>query len=104
MVVPYFEFTVMNNEKLLLAKAWDNRIGIAIAIDVLKALKDESIQTLFDWGRVKKKLVFVVHVRQLQKFNQILDLPWTSELLGTRLELQQKKHRQNGRWSSNCSL
>lgn len=38
MVVPYFEFTVMNNEKLLLAKAWDNRIGCAIAIDVLKQL------------------------------------------------------------------
>ena len=35
-IVPYFEFTVMNNEKHLLAKAWDNRIGCAIAIDVLK--------------------------------------------------------------------
>lgn len=42
MAVPYFEFTVMNNEKLLLAKAWDNRIGCAIAIDVLKNLKDEN--------------------------------------------------------------
>ncbi|HLR11437.1 MAG TPA: M42 family metallopeptidase [Sporosarcina sp.] len=42
MVVPYFEFTVMNNEKHLLAKAWDNRIGIAIAIDVMKQLKDEQ--------------------------------------------------------------
>lgn len=40
MVVPYFEFTVMNNEKMLLAKAWDNRIGCAIAIDVMKQLKD----------------------------------------------------------------
>ncbi|KSU63931.1 peptidase M28 [[Bacillus] enclensis] len=42
MVVPYFEFTVMNNEKMLLAKAWDNRIGCAIAIDVLKNLKNEQ--------------------------------------------------------------
>jgi putative aminopeptidase FrvX len=42
MVVPYFEFTVMNNEKMLLAKAWDNRIGCAIAIDVLKNLKDSN--------------------------------------------------------------
>ncbi|WP_019414219.1 M42 family metallopeptidase [Paenisporosarcina sp. TG20] len=42
MVTPYFEFTVMNNEKLLLAKAWDNRIGCAIAIDVLRALKGEK--------------------------------------------------------------
>ncbi|MFC0270246.1 M42 family metallopeptidase [Metabacillus herbersteinensis] len=41
-IVPYFEFTVMKNEKMLLAKAWDNRIGCAIAIDVLKQLKDES--------------------------------------------------------------
>ncbi|WP_456278052.1 M42 family metallopeptidase [Bacillus sp. AK128] len=41
-VVPFFEFTVMNNEKMLLAKAWDNRIGCAIAIDVLKGLKGES--------------------------------------------------------------
>lgn len=39
MVTPYFEFTVMNNDKLLMAKAWDNRIGCAIAIDVLKGLE-----------------------------------------------------------------
>lgn len=39
-VVPYFEFTQMNNEKMLLAKAWDNRIGCAIAIEVLNRLKD----------------------------------------------------------------
>lgn len=42
MIVPYFEFTVMKNEKMLLAKAWDNRIGCAIAIDVLKNLKNEN--------------------------------------------------------------
>lgn len=41
-VVPYFEFTQMKNEKLLLAKAWDNRIGCAIAIEVLKQLKNET--------------------------------------------------------------
>ncbi|KGA97818.1 peptidase M28 [Alkalihalobacillus alcalophilus ATCC 27647 = CGMCC 1.3604] len=41
-VVPVCEFTVMKNEKFLMAKAWDNRIGCAIAIDVLKNLKDES--------------------------------------------------------------
>lgn len=39
-VVPYFEFTQLKNEKLLLAKAWDNRIGCAIAIEVLKQLKN----------------------------------------------------------------
>ncbi|KKE79019.1 M42 family peptidase [Bacilli bacterium] len=39
-IVPYFEFTPLKNEKMLLAKAWDNRIGLAIAIEVLKQLKD----------------------------------------------------------------
>ncbi|MEN1968267.1 M42 family metallopeptidase, partial [Lentibacillus sp. N15] len=39
-IVPYFEFTQLKNEKMLLAKAWDNRIGCAIAIEVLKQLKD----------------------------------------------------------------
>ncbi len=42
MVVPYYEFTVMNNPKMLMAKAWDNRIGCAIAIDVMKNLKNEK--------------------------------------------------------------
>src|SRR5690625_3737428 len=41
-VVPYFEFTQLKNEKMLLAKAWDNRIGCAIAIDVLKQLEKEN--------------------------------------------------------------
>ncbi|WP_101844569.1 M42 family metallopeptidase [Halobacillus sp. Marseille-P3879] len=41
-IVPYFEFTQMKNEKMLLAKAWDNRIGCAIAIEVLKHLKGEK--------------------------------------------------------------
>lgn len=39
-IVPYFEFTPLKNEKMLLAKAWDNRIGCAIAIEVLKQLND----------------------------------------------------------------
>ncbi|SOC03082.1 putative aminopeptidase FrvX [Ureibacillus xyleni] len=42
MITPYFEFNVMKNEKLLLAKAWDNRIGCAIAIDVFKELKNSK--------------------------------------------------------------
>lgn len=57
MVVPYFEFTVMNNEKHLLAKAWDNRIGIAIAIDVLKQLKDEShANIVYSVGAVQEEV------------------------------------------------
>lgn len=38
-VIPVTPFTVMKNPKLLLAKAWDNRIGCAMAIEVLKRLQ-----------------------------------------------------------------
>src|SRR5699024_12854847 len=41
-VVPYFENTQRKNEKMLLAKAFDNRIGCAIAIDVIKGLQNEN--------------------------------------------------------------
>ncbi|TCP32116.1 endoglucanase [Scopulibacillus darangshiensis] len=41
-VAPVCDFTVMKNPKYLMAKAWDNRIGCAIAIDVLKHLKNED--------------------------------------------------------------
>ncbi|MDQ0298613.1 endoglucanase [Salibacterium salarium] len=41
-VVPICDFTVMNNEKLMMAKAWDNRIGCAIAIEVMKRLQNEE--------------------------------------------------------------
>ncbi|MGL4336562.1 MAG: M42 family metallopeptidase [Turicibacter sp.] len=42
MITPYIEFKQMANEKFLLAKAWDNRVGCAIAVDVLRKLKEES--------------------------------------------------------------
>lgn len=41
-IVPVCDFTVMKNEKMLMAKAWDNRIGCAIAIEVLRQLNDEK--------------------------------------------------------------
>ena len=41
-VVPVCPFTVMRNEKLLMAKAWDNRFGCALAIEVLRRLRNES--------------------------------------------------------------
>jgi len=56
-IVPYFEFTVMNNEKMLLAKAWDNRIGCAIAIDVLKQLKDaDHPNVVYGVGTVQEEV------------------------------------------------
>src|SRR5262245_2620602 len=38
-IIPDSPFTVMANPNLLLAKAWDNRIGCAIAAQTLKALE-----------------------------------------------------------------
>lgn len=38
MVTPYTSFKRMNGSKFMLAKAWDNRIGIAVAIKVLENL------------------------------------------------------------------
>ncbi|MDQ0220110.1 M42 family peptidase [Peribacillus cavernae] len=59
MAVPYFEFTVMNNEKMLLAKAWDNRIGCAIAIDVLKHLKGtDHPNIVYGVGAVQEEVGF----------------------------------------------
>src|SRR5699024_3763257 len=56
-VVPYFEFTQMKNEKMLLAKAFDNRIGCAIAIDVLKGLQNENHpNTVYGVGTVQEKV------------------------------------------------
>ncbi|OMP67487.1 M42 family metallopeptidase [Domibacillus epiphyticus] len=57
MVVPYFEFTVMNNEKMMLAKAWDNRIGCAIAIDVMKYVKDKQHENIvYGVGTVQEEV------------------------------------------------
>jgi endoglucanase len=41
-VVPVCPFTVMRNEKLLMAKAWDNRFGCALAIEVMRRLNGLS--------------------------------------------------------------
>ncbi|WP_369700014.1 M42 family metallopeptidase [Bacillus sp. AFS041924] len=56
-VVPYFEFQKMKNEKLLLAKAWDNRIGCAIAIDVLEQLQGQAHPNIvFGVGTVQEEV------------------------------------------------
>ncbi|WP_184663316.1 M42 family metallopeptidase [Texcoconibacillus texcoconensis] len=56
-VVPVCDFTVMKNEKMLMAKAWDNRIGCAIAIEVLKRLKNaEHPNTVYGVGTVQEEV------------------------------------------------
>lgn len=56
-IFPVCEFTVMKNDKLLMAKAWDNRIGCAIAIDVLRQLKDvDHPNTVYGVGTVQEEV------------------------------------------------
>lgn len=56
-VAPVCDFTVMKNEKMLMAKAWDNRIGLAIAIDVLKQLQNEEHpNTVYGVGTVQEEV------------------------------------------------
>jgi len=38
-IVPVTQFRIMSNHSRLLAKAWDDRFGCALAIDLLKSLK-----------------------------------------------------------------
>jgi len=56
-IVPVSPFTVMKNPKMLMAKAWDNRIGCAIAIEVLKRLQNEQHpNTVFGAGSVQEEV------------------------------------------------
>lgn len=57
MVTPYIETITMANEKYLLGKAWDNRVGCAAAIEVLHALKDQSHPNIyFGVGTVQEEV------------------------------------------------
>ena len=47
MVTPYIKFREMADKNFLLGKAWDNRIGCAIAIQVAKNLKNEKHENVF---------------------------------------------------------
>src|SRR5690625_5868156 len=47
----------MANEKKILAKAWDNRYGCGLAIELLKELKDETIPNeLFSGATVQEEV------------------------------------------------
>jgi len=42
-ILPVCEFTPMANEKKILAKAWDNRYGCGLAIELMKEVADEKL-------------------------------------------------------------
>jgi len=56
-ITPICPFTVLKNPKMLMAKAWDNRVGCAATIDVLKRLQGtEHPNTVFGVGTVMEEV------------------------------------------------
>ncbi|MDN7240198.1 M42 family metallopeptidase [Planococcus sp. N028] len=42
-IVPYSPFTPMANDKKIMAKAWDNRYGCGLAVELLKEMNGENL-------------------------------------------------------------
>lgn len=56
-VVPYTEFMVMNNPDYVCSKAFDDRIGAAVCIEVMRRLKKEDHpNTLYSVGSVQEEV------------------------------------------------
>lgn len=56
-ILPVMPFTPMANKKKILAKAWDNRYGCGLAIELLKNLKEETLpNTLYSGATVQEEV------------------------------------------------
>ena len=56
-ITPASEFIKMANPKFLMSKAWDDRVGAAIAVDVLRNLKDvETEASVYAAGTVQEEV------------------------------------------------
>ncbi|MBM6616397.1 M42 family metallopeptidase [Bacillus suaedaesalsae] len=56
-IVPLCDFTPMANPKKVLGKAWDNRYGCGLSIELLKELKGEKLQnTLYSGATVQEEV------------------------------------------------
>lgn len=56
-IVPYSEFHILGDGRLLMAKAWDDRIGTAVAIEVLRSLKGvKHPNTVFAVGTTQEEV------------------------------------------------
>lgn len=56
-IVPICPFTVMENPKKILAKAWDNRYGVGLAIELLKEVHGTKLpNTLYAGATVQEEL------------------------------------------------
>ncbi|MFG6148233.1 M42 family metallopeptidase [Halobacillus sp. B23F22_1] len=69
-IIPVCPFTPMANQKKILAKAWDNRYGCGLAIELLKELKDEKIPNqLYSGATVQEE----VGLRGAQASSNMID-------------------------------
>jgi putative aminopeptidase FrvX len=56
-ILPICSFTPMANKKKIMAKAWDNRYGCGLAIELLKEVKDETLpNTLYAGATVQEEV------------------------------------------------
>ncbi len=56
-VIPYSPFQQMKNPKYLMGKAWDNRVGCAIFMEVIKELsKEDHPNTIYGVGTVQEEV------------------------------------------------
>lgn len=56
-IVPICEFTPLSNPKKIMAKAWDNRYGVGLAVELLEALHKEKLpNTLYCGATVQEEL------------------------------------------------
>ena len=56
-VIPYTEFMVMNNKDYVCSKAFDDRIGAAVVVEVMRNLKDKTHNnTLYSVGSVQEEV------------------------------------------------
>src|SRR5699024_3450902 len=57
MIVPFSPYRRLNDSKFLLAKAWDNRIGVAVALKVFENLsKDDLPNSIYAVGNVQEEV------------------------------------------------
>jgi endoglucanase len=55
-VIPICPFEVMANERMLLAKAWDNRFGCALAVQTLKNIGPDHPNTIYAGATVQEEV------------------------------------------------
>ncbi|MDO7281845.1 M42 family metallopeptidase [Shouchella clausii] len=56
-IVPECPFTPMANEKKILAKAWDNRYGVGLSIELLEAIKGKALpNTVYSGATVQEEV------------------------------------------------